>query len=150
MGRRIVLDTNVLVAGLRSRRGAAFRVLSLVGTGAFEHCLSVPLLFEYEEVLKRPTTRLPVTAEAVEAVLDFVAASADRRWIHFLWRPLLSDPRDDLVLEVAVAGGCDTVVTYNIRDFAASSRLGVRAQTPAQFLASLGEISREQPTGGKQ
>jgi len=141
MGRRVVLDTNVLVAGLRSRRGAAYRVLSLVGSGAFEQCLSVPLLFEYEEVLKRPETRVPLTLEAIETVLDYLAASSDRRQIHFLWRPVLSDPRDDLVLEVAVAGGCDTVVTYNVRDFAGSERFGVRAQTPAQFLASLQENS---------
>ena len=137
MGRRVVLDTNVLVAGLRSRRGAAFGVLSLIGSGAFEQCLSVPLLFEYEEVLKRPEAGVPLTLEAIEAVLDYLAASSDRRQIHFLWRPVLSDPRDDLVLEVAVAGGCDTVVTYNVKDFAGSERFGVRAQTPAQFLASL-------------
>ena len=141
MGRRVVLDTNVLVAGLRSRRGAAYRVLSLVGSGAFEQCLSVPLLFEYEEVLKRPETRVPLTLEAIETVLDYLAASSDRRQIHFLWRPVLSDPSDDLVLEVAVAGGCDTVVTYNVRDFAGSERFGVRPQTPAQFLASLQENS---------
>jgi predicted nucleic acid-binding protein len=140
MPRRVVLDTNVIVSALRSRRGAAYQALLRVGTGAFEHCLSVPLLFEYEDALKRPGT-VPVSRQAVEDILDHVCATADRRPIFFLWRPQLPDPTDDLVLEIAVAGGCDTIVTFNGRDFVGSQRFGVRIETPAEFLLSL-------PTGG--
>jgi putative PIN family toxin of toxin-antitoxin system len=136
MTRRVVLDTNVIVAGLRSRRGASFRVISLVGTGVFKHCLSVPLLFEYEDVLKRPDM-VPVPASTVEAVLDYLCATADRRSLFFLWRPQLPDARDDLVLELAVAGQCDTIITFNQRDFVGSERFGVHALTPLQFLASI-------------
>ena len=136
MTRRIVLDTNVIVAGLRSRRGAAFRVLSLGGTGVFTHCLSVPLLFEYEDVLKRPGV-VPLALDVVEDVLDGLCATADRRPLYFLWRPQLPNAADDLVLEIAVTGQCDTVVTFNQRHFVGSDQFGIRAQTPAEFLVAL-------------
>lgn len=136
MVRRVVLDTNVLVAGMRSRQGASYRVLSLVGSEAFKHCLSVPLLFEYEDALKRPGI-VPVSMQAVDDILDYLCTTADRRQIYFLWRPLLPDAADDLVLEVAVAGRCDTIVTFNQRDFVGSDRFAVRVQTPATFLISL-------------
>lgn len=141
MTRRVVLDTNVVVAGLRSRRGAAYRLLTLVGSGAFEHCLSVALLFEYEAAAKRPGVGIRLPHRIIDEILDYLAASARRLRIHYLWRPVLSDPRDDLVLEVAVAGGCKTIVTYNARHFAGSEQFGIRVQTPAEFLRGL-EIRR--------
>jgi putative PIN family toxin of toxin-antitoxin system len=134
---RVVLDTNVLVAALRSRRGAGYRLLSLVGTGVFEHSLSVGLLFEYEAALKRPGVGSRLPRRRVDEVLDYLAATARRHHIHYLWRPVLKDPGDDLVLEVAVAGGCQAVVTYNRRDFAGAEQFGIRVLTPAQFLAEL-------------
>jgi predicted nucleic acid-binding protein len=136
------LDSNVIVAGLRSRRGASFRVLSLVGTGAFTHCLSVPLLFEYEDVLKRPGM-VPFSGEVVEDVLDGLCATAERLPLYFLWRPQLADAEDDLVLEIAVTGRCDTIVTFNQRHFIGSEQFGVQIQTPGEFLLGLqakGEI----------
>ncbi|MEO8621171.1 MAG: putative toxin-antitoxin system toxin component, PIN family [bacterium] len=138
MGRRIVLDTNVIVAGLRSRRGAAFRLLSLLGSGGFTHCLSVPLLFEYEDVLTRPGM-VPLSAEAIEDILDGLCATAEQRPLYFLWRPQLVDAADDLILEIAVTGQCDTIITYNQRHFGGSERFGVRVQTPADFLRALHE-----------
>ncbi len=142
MTRRVVLDTNVIVAGLRSRRGAAFRVLSLVGTGVFTHCLSVPLLFEYEDVLKRAGV-VPVAPDVIEDILDGLCATAERRALYFLWRPQLPDAADDLVLEIAVTGQCDTIITFNQRHFVGSEQFGVLVQTPADFLVALsarGEI----------
>lgn len=138
MGRRIVLDTNVIVAGLRSRRGAAFRLLSLIGSGVFTHCLSVPLLFEYEDVLTRPGM-VPLSADGIEDILDGLCATAEQRPLYFLWRPQLVDAADDLVLEIAVTGQCDTIITYNQRHFVGSERFGVRVQTPADFLLALHE-----------
>jgi putative PIN family toxin of toxin-antitoxin system len=135
MTSRIVIDTNIVVAGLRSRRGAAFRLLSLLGTGAFEHCLSVALLFEYEAAVKRPETGIRLSPQQLDDTLDYIAASAHQQIIHYLWRPALPDPGDDLVLEVAVAGACRTIVTYNVQDFAGSERFGVRPLIPAKFLA---------------
>ena len=137
---RIVLDTNVLVAGLRSRRGASHRLLRLVGTGRFHHVVSVPLVFEYEDVLRRRQTRVRLSAMEIEAVLDYLCAAGEHQPIHFLWRPLLPDPRDDLVLEVAVNGQCSKIITFNHRDFVGSERFGIAAITPSAFLRQSGVI----------
>jgi putative PIN family toxin of toxin-antitoxin system len=137
---RVVLDTNVLVAGLKSRRGAAFQLLALAGTGSFEHCLSVGLLFEYESTLTRPGLIHNLSRRRLDAILDYLCTSAHRQKIHYLWRPALPEPGDDLVLEVAVAGECDTIVTYNIRDFAGIERFGIRVQTPREFLVEMEKI----------
>ena len=136
--KRIVLDTNVLVAALRSRRGASFRLLSLIGTGRFELCLSVPLLFEYEDVLAREPIGIPAAAAA--DVLDYLCQVAIPQDIHFLWRPLLRDAKDDMVLELAVAADSSDIITFNIRDFTGSERFAVRAIAPAQFLTEIGEL----------
>ena len=134
----IVLDTNVLIAGLRSRNGASFQLLSLVGESAFELNVSVPLVLEYEEVAKRESRALGLTHAEVDDVLDYLCAVATHREIYFLWRPVLRDAADDMVLEVAVEAGCDVVVTHNVRDFAGAERFGVRALTPGEFLKRIG------------
>ncbi len=74
-------------------------------------------------------------------VLDFHCAVATHHRIFFLWRPFLPDPKDDMVLELAVEAGCDSVVTYNIRDFVGIEQFGVSAVTPAKFLESIGALS---------
>ncbi len=136
--RRVVLDTNVLVAGLRSSLGASHRVLALVGTGRFAHVVSVALLFEYEAAVMHPESGIRLSRAAANDVLDYVCAAAHRQQIYFLWRPTLPDPSDDLLLEVAVHGQCDGIVTFSTRDCAGSERLGIRGETPSQFLRSLG------------
>ena len=136
--RRVVLDTNVIVSGLRSRRGASFRVLSLVGSGLFEHHMSVALAFEYEDAVNRSGSGIHLPKSVVEDILDFLCASARQQEIHFLWRPTLPDPKDDMVLEVAVHGGCEAIVTYNVADFRGSERFGVKVIEPQEFLKLLG------------
>ncbi len=137
---RVVLDTNVVVAGLRSRRGASFRLLSQLGRGRFEVAVSVPLVLEYEEVLlgERP---LGLAAEDVQVVLDYLCSVARHQEIFYLWRPILPDPQDDLVLEVAVAAACSVIITHNRRDFAGADRFGIRVLTPAAFLRQIGVYS---------
>lgn len=136
----VVLDTNVLVAGLRSRRGASFKLLSLVGSERFGINVSVPLVFEYEDVLFRPEVGVPLSRAAIEAVLDYHCTVARHHEIFFLWRPYLKDPRDDLVLELAVKAGCQFIVTHNVRDFAGCEHFGIQALTPAEFLEIIGAI----------
>ena len=138
MGPSIVLDTNVLIAGLRSRNGASFRVLGLVGEAAFELNVSVPLVLEYEEVAKRESRALGLTHAEIDDVLDYLCAVATHREIYFLWRPVLRDAADDMVLEVAVEASCDFVVTHNVRDFAGAERFGLQAITPGEFLTRIG------------
>lgn len=138
---QIVIDTNVVVAGLRSRNGSAFRLLRLVGSEKFRINLSVPLVLEYEEVLLRELSNLTINAADVQDFLDFHCAVATHHQIFFLWRPFLLDSKDDMVLELAVKAGCDSVVTYNIRDFVDIEQFGVSAVTPAKFLESIGALS---------
>ena len=136
----IVLDTNVLIAGLRSRNGASFRLLSVIGDAKFELNVSVPLVLEYEEVAKREARALGLTHVEIDDVLDYLCAVAVHREIYFLWRPVLRDAADDMVLEVAVEAGCDFVVTHNVRDFAGAKRFGVRVVTPGEFLTRIGVL----------
>ena len=138
---QIVIDTNVVVAGLRSRNGSAFRLLRLVGSEKFRINLSVPLVLEYEEMFLRELSNLTINAADVQDFLDFHCAVATHHQIFFLWRPFLLDSKDDMVLELAVKAGCDSVVTYNIRDFVGIEQFGVSAVTPAKFLESIGALS---------
>lgn len=135
----VVLDTSVVIAGLRSRRGASFQVLSRLESSAFDINLSVPLVLEYEAVARRQARELGLTYEDIDDVLDYLCRIASRRHIFYLWRPFLPDPRDDMVLEVAVEAGCDYIVTFNIRDFAGVEQFGIRAIHPGAFLELLGD-----------
>jgi putative PIN family toxin of toxin-antitoxin system len=134
----IVIDTNVIVSGLHSSRGYAYQLLRLVGTGRFDICLSVALLLEYEDVLTRNLKTLRLTQQAIEDVLDYHASVAHQPRLFFLWRPYLSDPKDDLVLELAVNGSCDSIVTFNQRHFRGSERFGVQVVDPRAFLIRIG------------
>lgn len=138
---RVVLDTNVLVAGLRSRRGASFRVLSLMGTGRFEAVISVPLVLEYEEILGREASALGLTPRDVTTVVDYLCSACLHQNVFFLWRPMLRDPDDDMIVELAVAGGCEFIITHNVADYALMSGFDLEALTPGQFLHRLGELS---------
>ncbi|MEM9556734.1 MAG: putative toxin-antitoxin system toxin component, PIN family [Acidobacteriota bacterium] len=135
---RIVLDTNVLASALRSSRGASFRLLSLVGQGQYELCLSVPLVLEYEDVLNRPNLGLELSREQVADIIDYLCSVGHLQEVFFLWRPTLSDPKDEMILELAVASGCSWIVTFNERDFASAARFGLGVCRPQDFLARLG------------
>lgn len=141
MKRHVILDTNVLIAGLRSRHSASFSLLQLLTEERFEISVSVPLVLEYEAVARRHAEELGLTFADVDAVVDFMGRAAHHRKIFFLWRPFLRDPSDDMVLEVAVEAQCDFIITFNTRDFAGIERFGLRALTPGQFLTLLREES---------
>ena len=134
-------DTNILISAQRSKRGASSKLISLVGTGRFEIRVSVPLIFEYEEVLLRQRRELGLTRDGVSDLIDAICALAVGHEIHFLWRPYLRDPKDHLILEVAVAAGCGYIVTYNKRDFQGVETLGIEAVDAREFLDIIGELS---------
>ena len=138
---QIVIDTNVLVSALRSSRGASYKLLSIVGTGNFEINLSVPLVLEYEDATKRLVDASPLSEEDVDDILDYLCAVGNRREVFYLWRPTLKDPRDEMVLELAVTAGCDFIVTYNKRGFEGAGQFGLRVVTPREFLDALGELT---------
>jgi putative PIN family toxin of toxin-antitoxin system len=133
----VVLDTNVLVAAVRSRRGASFELLSRLGAGEFEIAVSVPLVLEYEDALLRQLDTTALHEADVRDLIDYLCSVAVRQEIFFLWRPRLRDPGDDLVLELAVAASCEAVVTHNIRDFSGAGTFGIRVLTPGEFLQQL-------------
>lgn len=138
---QIVVDTNVVYTGLRSRRGAAHQLLRQVGVNsAFRMHLSVPLVLEYEEVAKRHARVLGLTHQDVDDILDYFCSVAGLHTIFYLWRPFLPDPDDDMLLELAVEAGCNRLVTYNLRDFPGTEQFGVQAVTPQNFLKEIGVL----------
>jgi len=138
---RVILDINVLIAALRSCRGASFKVLNLLGSGLFQLSVSVPLVLEYEGVTKRMSRSLELSHSDIDDILDYICLAAEHREIFYLWRPCLKDPMEDMVLEVAVESESDFIVTHNIRVFIGIEHFGVKAITPRQFLEEIGELS---------
>ena len=138
MSVRIVLDTSVLLAGLRSRRGASYRLLAALGSPTIATVVSVPLVFEYEAVMRRQAAELGLSDADVDDTLDYLCAISEERQIHYLWRPTLPDPKDEFVLELAVEAGCRYIVTHNVTDFRGAERFGLRVVTPGQFLRDTG------------
>jgi len=132
--RRVVIDTNVLIAGLRSRHGASNKVLSLIGGDTFVTAISVPLVLEYEEATQRHAEALPYSRDELIEIVDFICAHSEAHPIYYLWRPSLPDPKDHHVLEIAVAAQCDTIITFNRADFLDIDRFGIQVQTPGAFL----------------
>jgi len=129
---RVALDTDVLVAAVRSRRGASRAWVRAILTGEATLLLSVPLALQYEAVLTRPEhlAAAGATVEQITALLDALLAVCRPVEISFLWRPILRDADDEMVLEAAVNGRADRLLTFNERDFAGSGRLGVTVERP--------------------
>jgi putative PIN family toxin of toxin-antitoxin system len=137
----VVIDTNVLVAGLRSKRGWSFELLSRIGGESFEHCISVPLLYEYEEVLKRSGTLAGFQSSEIDDFLDFVCDHGRKTLIYFRWEVTGPDPDDVNVLEVATAAGATFIVTYNKRHFEGAEMFGIEVATPLEFLTEIGAVT---------
>lgn len=137
---RLVLDTSVIVAAFRSPNGASAEILRLVRKRKITMLVSIGLFLEYEAVLKRPDhlAVAGLAATDVDRILDVLAVHAERVDIFFLWRPKLRDADDDMVLEIAVNGNADAIVTFNIRDFAGTVQdFGIPALLPADVLRRL-------------
>lgn len=132
---RLVLDTNVLVAALRSRTGASFALLDALEDGAFQPIVTTALLLEYEAVLSRPSHR--GDPRRLATFLDAVADRADRSPVRYRWRPQLPDADDEMVLEAAVNGRADAIVTFNVRDLRAATRFGLAVWTPADAMREM-------------
>jgi putative PIN family toxin of toxin-antitoxin system len=129
---RLVLDTNVVVAAFRSNRGASRQLLLHALDRAIVMVASVPLMFEYEAVLTRreQLAATGLTIEETNDVLDTLSAVSEPVRVSFLWRPMLKDPADEMVLETAVNGQADVLVTFNVRHFEAAKEFGLLVLTP--------------------
>ncbi len=106
----------------------------------FQPCVSVPLILEYQQTLTQKRSNLGLTEAEIETVLDYLCLISHQQRIFYLWRPLLRDSKDDMVLELAVAAECEHIVTYNSRDFRGTERFGISIVTPLELLKTIGEI----------
>ena len=136
----VVIDTNVLVSALRSKQGASYKLLMELPNNSYRPNVSVPLFVEYEAVSKREGVISGLSAVEVDAILDYFLSQSSIREIFYLWRPHLKDPKDDLVLEVAVESQSEFIVTFNKKDFRGIDHFGVRAVTPQEFMAERGML----------
>jgi len=138
---RVVLDSNVLVAALRSSHGASFALLSALPSPKFAPVLSVPLYFEYQDVLLRPgMVPASFTPADILAYCRFFVSVSHEQQIFFLWRTHLRDPKDDMILELAVAAQASYIITHNLRDFAGAAKFGIVPIRPAAFLKLVGGL----------
>ncbi len=138
---QVVIDTSVIVSAVRSKRGASYKLLLMLGQNAnWESNLSTALLLEYEEKVKEQAPNFGYTEEDVENFLDFLCSVANEPPIYFRWRPFLKDADDEMVLDLAIAANADYIITYNLKDFGNIEKFNIKAITPFDFLKILGEI----------
>lgn len=138
----VVLDTNVIVAALRSRDGASFQILKGIIDGNVNFAISVPLFLEYEAILKRPET-LAATALDIadmDVILNMLCAQGKAVKLHYLWRPQLTDEKDEMVLELGINAEADAIVTFNHNDFLpAANKFALSIITPSNYYHCLKE-----------
>lgn len=138
---RLGLDTNVIVAGLRSPEGASAALIKRALDLTFVPLLSVALALEYEAVAMDPAQRIVsgLDENEVRTVISAICAVGMPVESHFLWRPQLRDPSDEMVLEVAINGRAEAIVTFNRRDFgSAPARFGIDIWAPRDALRRVG------------
>jgi len=134
---KVVIDSNVIYSGLLSQKGSSFKLLKLIPDNAFTVAVSVPLILEYESVLVKNLGKLNLNKKDVNDFLDYICAVAEDTRIFYLWRPLLKDPYDDHILEVAVSSNSKYIITYNIKDFLEARSFGIKVISPDVFLTEI-------------
>ncbi len=137
---RIVLDTSVIATALRSASGAGNALLRLVAQQKVIPLVTPALFLEYEDVLKRPEQRLVtgLDGDEIDRFLAALASACEPVEVQFQWRPQLRDAGDEMVLETAINGRANALVTYNVRDFLpAASRFGLRVLRPGELLKEI-------------
>jgi putative PIN family toxin of toxin-antitoxin system len=137
---RVVIDTNVLVAALRSRSGASYLLVERWRRGKIEAVVTVALFLEYEAVLKRPENREPsgIGEAEIDVLLDDLSTVCVEVESHVKWRPQLEDADDEIVLDAALNGRARGIVTFNRSDFLpAATQFGIDVISPIQFLRSI-------------
>ena len=134
----VVIDTNVLISALKSKQGASYKLLITLADGAYQPNISVPLFVEYESVAKREGLISGLNEGNINTILDYLLSKSAIREIFYLWRPILKDPKDDLVLEVAVESQSKYIITFNKKDFKGVKTFGIQVVTPQEFMSERG------------
>jgi putative PIN family toxin of toxin-antitoxin system len=137
---QIVIDTNVLVAGLRSTQGASYKLLTVLKSPKWELNVSTGLILEYEAVLKRPQTGTFLSFAGVDRVIDDICSLANHHSIFYMWRPIARDPDDDFLVDLAVKAQANFIITYNLKDLRLATQFGIRVVEPKLFLEIVGEL----------
>ena len=136
----VVIDTNVFVSALRSKKGASYKLLMALRDNLYKANVSVPLFVEYEAVAKREGMIVGLSTDDINSILDYFLSKSSIRKIFYLWRPYLKDPKDDLVLEVAVESQSKYIITFNKNDFRNIETFGIKAVSPQEFMAERGML----------
>lgn len=123
-----------------SSLGASFKLLSILNKQHIQLVLSNAVLFEYEEVLKRKKDLIHLSFNEIDSVIDDICTISQEQNIYFIWRPSLSDPDDDLFVDLAIASNADYLITFNTSNFTNAKKLGIKVVTPKEFLTNIGEI----------
>lgn len=135
---RVVIDTNVLVAAMRSKTGASRRLITLLTSDTFEPAMSVALYLEYLDVMTREENIPPgVTDKEMVQFVREILSYSHKQGIYFKWRPTLKDADDDFVLELAIASQSEYIITFNEKDFRNIELFGIEAILPSSFLKRL-------------
>lgn len=134
----VVIDTNVLISALKSTQGASYKLLMSLPKELFVPNVSVPLFLEYESVAKRQGLVSKLSSQDIDSILEYFLSKSSIRKIFFLWRPYLKDPKDDLVLEVAVESQSEHIITFNTKDFKGCDKFGIAVVTPQEFITMRG------------
>ena len=137
---RVILDTNGVLAALRSQTGASFRLLGTIGHPQWRSVVTPALMYEYEDVARRPGAAPGLSPPDITNILDMIYRESHRQLVWFAWRPLSPDPGDDAILEAAIAGRCDYVVSFNERHLRVIQEFGIEVLKPVDLLKLIGEI----------
>jgi len=137
---QIVIDTNVILAGLRSNQGASYKLLTILNDLRFQINISATLIFEYEEILKREAKNINLDDNDINNFINGICYLAKHHKIFYIWRPLARDKDDDFLLDLAVKCQADFIISYNQKDLKSISQFNIVILTPKQFLQLLGEI----------
>lgn len=137
---QLVIDTNILIAGLRSNKGASYKLLGILNDPRWKTNLSTALVFEYETVLKRESEQLNLSFDQIDKIINALCSIANLHQVFFLWRPLSKDPDDDFLLDLAIKSKANFIISYNKSDLKVVEKFGVEILTPKEFLQRVGEI----------
>ena len=137
---QIVIDTNVILAGLLSNKGASYKLLTILNDQRFQINVSATLVFEYEEILKREQQQIDLNNEDIDNIINGICHLDNHHEIFYIWRPLAKDKDDDFLIDLAFKCQANFIISYNQRDLKPIEKFGIFILTPKQFLRLLGEI----------
>lgn len=131
---KVVIDTNVILSGLKSKKGYSHKLLDFISQDQVMFNISVPLILEYESILLKFKDNIGLTVKDIRDFIDYLCKVGNQTKIYYLWRPILKDPFDDHILEVAVNSESKYIITYNQKDFIESIKFGISTITPKEYL----------------